>query len=68
MVINQDSLNEGRVALMTFKSNREVADYAMLLPWNASHIMERRIGLCWGFDELLDPEEFIASSDHLNEP
>lgn len=68
-VINQDHLNRGRVAVMTFKPIGEIGEYADLLPWNFAQIIQYRYGLGWAFSELFDYENGRAfAAPYENEP
>ncbi|EED22599.1 conserved hypothetical protein [Talaromyces stipitatus ATCC 10500] len=55
-VIDQDNLYKGWVSVMTFKPDGSIGEYANLMPWNYSTIINYHYGLGWPFHELFDYE------------
>lgn len=69
-VISQDNLNQGRVAVMTFKPNGTIGQYANLFSWNFAPVMSYYHGLAWPFSEIFNYEHSGCpfAAPYLNQP
>lgn len=68
IVIDQDSLNTGRVAVITFKCNGDFREHAILLPWTLTPIVSERKIRGRFYEEILSIEEGYWIYDRLNKP
>ncbi|KAE8549114.1 hypothetical protein EYB25_007629 [Talaromyces marneffei] len=67
-VIDQDNLNQGRVAVMTFKPNGETGEYANVLPWNLADMINFYYGLGRPCHRLFDTNDIPFTARYLNKP
>lgn len=67
-VIDQDNLNRGRVAVMTFKPNGKIGEYANIFAWNFAQMDTFHWGLGWGYDMLFDEQEKDFAAPYRNKP
>lgn len=68
IVIDQESLNEGRLAMMNFMSNGKLKSYALLRPWRMGGAMLYRKVECMSLEEVLEGDESRWADEELNEP
>lgn len=67
-VIDQDNLNRGRVAVMTFKPNGKIGEYANIFAWNFVQMDTYHFGLGWHYDMLFDEKEKRFAAPYFNQP
>lgn len=67
-VIDQDNLDLGRVAVMTFKPNGKIGEYANVFAWNFAWMDSYHYGLGWGYDLLFNGEDCNYATPYCNEP
>lgn len=68
IIIDQKSLNEGRLAVMNFKFNGKLEHYALLRPMPMGGIMLYRYGECWSLGEILAGVESTPAVPRWNKP
>lgn len=67
-VIDQENLNRGRVAVMTFKPNGEIGEYANIFSWNLAEMMNFYYGLGRPCYRLFDTRDTSLTSPVFNKP
>lgn len=68
IVIDQGSLNEGRLAVMNFKFNGQLKHYALLRPWRMGGAMLYRYVECMSLGEVLNGDESTWAVRRWNKP
>jgi hypothetical protein len=68
IVIDQESLNEGRLALMKFKFNGQLENYALLRPMPMGKAMLHLHLEGWSVREVLNGEELDWAARRWNKP
>lgn len=67
-VIDQNSLKQGRVEVVTFKANGEISLQASVLPWCFAEIMSHHTGTGRPLSRLLDYNDYPFANPGFNRP